>query len=271
MKIKLENEMETLIIPLYGKAKMSQIGIFHDPYAEEMIKKINYNYSKLKIQQKTQVMLAMRAAILDNFAKDFINKNPGCTVLHLGCGLDARFMRLDPQVEIWYDLDFPEVIEIKKMLLSENEHYKFISSSVTESWWIDSMPENINEVLVIAEGLLMYLTEDEIKNLFIGLKSKFKNLTIIFDAYSKLTARSAKNHPSLKKTGAEIKWGVDKPQEIESFADGIKHLKTIYLTDPEVTNNLPKSYRIMFSIAGLFKSAREAHRVFVMSIKQEKP
>lgn len=266
MKIELKNEMETLIIPLYGKAKMSQIGIFDDPYAEEMIEKINYNYSKLKIQQKTQVMLAMRAAILDNFSQDFISKNQGCTVLHLGCGLDARFMRLNPRVETWYDLDFPEVIEIKKKLLPENERYKYISSSVTDSSWIASIPEISAEVLVIAEGLLMYLTEDEIKNLFISLKSKFYSLTIIFDAYSKLTARSAKNHPSLKQTGAEIKWGIDKPREIESFADGIKHLKTIYLTDPEATKNLPRSYRIMFNIAGIFKSAREAHRVFVMSI-----
>lgn len=266
MKIELKNEMETLIIPLYGKAKMSQIGIFHDPYAEEMIEKINYNYSKLKIQQKTQVMLAMRAAILDNFAQDFINKNPGCTVLHLGCGLDARFMRLNPRVGTWYDLDYPEVIEIKKKLLPENERYKYIPSSVTDSAWIASIPDNRNKVLVIAEGLLMYLTEDEIKNLFISLKSKFNNLTIIFDAYSKLTARSAKNHPSLKKTGAEIKWGIDNPWEIENFAKGIKHLRTIYLTDPEVTKNLPRNYRILFKLAGLFKSAREAHRIIVISI-----
>ena len=266
MKIELKNEMETLIIPLYGKAKMSQAGIFHDPYAEEMIKKISYNYAKLKIQQKTQVMLAMRAAILDIFAQDFISKNQSCTVLHLGCGLDARFMRLNPRVGSWYDLDFPEVIEIKKKLLPESERYKYISSSVTDTSWISSIPKNRNEMLVIAEGLFMYLREDEVKNLFIGLKSNFHNLIIIFDAYSKLTARSAKHHPSLKKTGAEVKWGIDNPREIEGFADGIKHLKTIYFTAPEITKNLPRSYRMMFKIAGLFKSAREAHRVFIMSI-----
>lgn len=266
MKIKLKYEMETLIIPLYGKAKMSQLGIFLDPYAEEMVQKIEYDYSKLKIQQKTQVMLAMRAAIIDNLAKDFICKYPGCTVLHLGCGLDARFMRLNPQVGAWYDLDFPEVIAIKKLLLRENERYKFIASSVTDPLWVNNIPAKTDEVLVIAEGLFMYLTENEIKELFISLKSKFKRLMIIFDAYSKLTAKSAKNHPSLKETGAVIKWGVDKPHEIECFADGIKHLETIYLTDPAITYNLPKNYRMIFRLAGLFKSAREAHRVFVMSI-----
>ncbi len=67
MKIRLRNEMETLIIPLYGKAKMSKMGIFKDPYAEAAVGRIDYDYSKLKIQSKTQVMLAMRAAIIDDF------------------------------------------------------------------------------------------------------------------------------------------------------------------------------------------------------------
>ncbi len=267
MKIQLKNEMETLIIPLYGKAKMSQIGIFNDPYAEAMIEKIDYDYTKLKIQQKTQVMLAVRAAILDDFAKDFISKHPNCIVLHLGCGLDVRFMRLGLQVGMWYDLDFPEVIEIKKQLFSETEYYKYIASSVTDLGWINSIPVDEKDVLVIAEGLFMYLSKNELKALFIALKSKFSSLTIVFDAYSKLTARSAKNHPSLKKTGATIKWGVDEPQEIEGYTEGIKHLKTIYLTDKNITKILPKSYRTIFRLAGLFKSAREAHRVFVMKVE----
>jgi O-methyltransferase involved in polyketide biosynthesis len=112
----------------------------------------------------------------------------------------------------------------------------------------------------------MYLSENEIKALFGALKLKFKSYTIVFDAYSKLTAKSSKNHPSLKKTGATIKWGVDAPQEIEGYTKGAKHLKTLYLTDENVIEILPPNYRTMFKFAGLFKSAREAHRVFVMSI-----
>ena len=139
MKIKLNKEKETLIIPLYGKAKMSEMGVFKDSYAEAAIKKLDYDYSRLKIQNKTQVMLAMRAAIIDEFSKDFISEKPNCSVLHLGCGLDARFMRLGLNVGIWYDLDFPEVIDIKKQLYNETENYKFIASSVTDIKWIDNI------------------------------------------------------------------------------------------------------------------------------------
>jgi O-methyltransferase involved in polyketide biosynthesis len=139
MKIQLKNEMETLIIPLYGKAKMSEMGVFKDPYAQAAIDKLDYDYSRLKIRNKTQVMLAMRAAIIDDFSKGFISENPNCLVLHLGCGLDARFMRLGLHVGMWCDLDFPEVIEIKKQLYRETENYKCIASSVVDLRWIDSI------------------------------------------------------------------------------------------------------------------------------------
>ncbi len=266
MKIQLKNEMETLIIPLYGKAKMSEEGVFQDSFAEAAITKLEYDYSRLKIQNKTQVMLAMRAAIIDGFTEEFIKENPNCMVLHLGCGLDARYMRLGLPIEKWYDLDFPEVIDIKKQLYRETENYKYISSSVTNLRWIESIEVSEGKVLIIAEGLLMYLPENEIKSLFRSLELKFGNYTIIFDAYSKLTAKSSKHHPSLKKTGAAVKWGVDDPHEIEGYVETVKHVKTLYLTDKNVINMMPKKYRIMFMLAGLFKSAREAHRVFVMNV-----
>lgn len=265
MKIQLKNEMETLIIPLYSRAKMSEMGIFKDPYAEAAIGKLDYDYSRLKIQNKTQVMLAMRAAIIDNFTEDFIRENPNCLVLYLGCGLDARFMRLGLHVGMWYDLDFPEVINIKKQLYHETESYQYIASSVTDLRWIDSIKAIENKVLVIAEGLFMYLSENEIKALLGALKSKFENCTIVFDAYSRWTAKSSKKHPSLKRTGATIKWGIDNPQEMEGYIKGAKYLKTLYLTDKNVIEMLPKNYQTIFKFAGLFKTAREAHRIFVMS------
>ncbi len=270
MKIQLKNEMETLLIPLYGKAKMSEMGVFKDPYAEAAIKKLDYDYSRLKIKTKTQIMLAMRAAIIDDFTKNFISANPNCLILHLGCGLDARVMRIGLHTRMWYDLDFPEVVDMKKQLYGETENYKYIASSVTDIRWIDRIEVIENEILVIAEGLLMYLSEEEIKILFRALESKFQSYTIVFDAYSKLTVKSSKKHPSLKKTGASIKWGVDDGREIEGYLESVKHLETLYLTDENVIKMLPKKYRIAFTIAGHFKSAREAHRIFVMKVGNTK-
>ena len=116
-------------------------------------------------------------------------------------------MRLGLPVGSWWDVDFPEVIRLKRQLHPETEEYRYVASSVTDLGWLDSVDETGNEVLVIAEGLLMYLSEAEIGALLDALRVRFTKYTMIFDAYSRLTAKRAQHHPSLKRTGAVIKWG----------------------------------------------------------------
>jgi O-methyltransferase involved in polyketide biosynthesis len=266
MKISLKEEMQTLLIPLYGRAMMSKKGVFKDYDAELAVTQIDYDFSRLHIQAKTQIMLSIRGALIDDFTKEYLREHSDSTVIYLGCGLDSRARRLGFPAKLWYDLDFPEVIHIKKQLYQETKNYKYISSSVTDWNWLDSVECNNSPVLVIAEGLLMYLCEPDIKRLFLTMRDRFPDTTLIFDAYSCLTAKQAKHHPSLKKTGATLQWGVDSPQALESFGMGITHLKTMYLTDDSATEPLPKGYRIMFRLMGRFKAVQEAHRIFVMKL-----
>ncbi len=259
-------EMETMLIPLYGKAEMNRKGIFRDPFAGEALEKLGLDAERLKIRNKTQVMLALRAAILDEYTGDFIRKNPGCTVLHLGCGLDARYLRLGAPACAWYDLDFPTVIEVKKRLYRETAFYHTIASSVAETGWMDGVRTDAGNVLAVAEGLFMYLSQDDIRALLAALKAKFHRCTVLFDAYSTLTAKNAKHHPSLKRTGATIRWGIDDPKALESYVNGVRYVKTLYLTDERALHALPRGDRLMFRIAGRFQSAREAHRILVLTI-----
>jgi O-methyltransferase involved in polyketide biosynthesis len=267
MKIALKEEMETLLIPLYGKAQMSRKGIFRDRDAEEAVAQIDYDFSRLHIQEKTQVMLSIRAALMDDFAAGFLKEHPHSAVLHLGCGLDARARRLGVPIRVWYDLDFPQVIDIKRQLYEETENYRYIPSSVTDLDWMHEVDTGGFPLLVVAEGLFMYLAEEDIKELLLKMQRKFKDVTLIFDTYSKLTASKASRHPSLKRTGAVIRWGVDSPAEIEAFGSGIIHQKTLYLTDKNAISCLPAGYRTIFALAGNFKAAKEAHRIFIMNLR----
>lgn len=267
MKVRLKEEMETLLIPLYGRAQMSSRGLFHDSFAEQAVRSVDYDFSRLRIQEKTQVMLSIRGAQIDAFAADFLNEHPGSTVVYLGCGLDARFQRMgEPDVLFWHDLDFPQVIDIKRQLYPQTERYRTIPSSVTDWDWMERVETDEKPVLVIAEGLLMYLSGEDVQSLFLKLRDTFGDVTFVFDAYSRLTAKQAGKHPSLKKTGAKIQWGVDRPGEMEAFGEGISHVKTVYLTDERATCVLPKKYRTLFRLADRFQTAREAHRIFVMRL-----
>ncbi len=179
MKVRLKDEMETLLIPLYGRAQMSKRGLFGDKQAEEAVRQIDYDFSRLRIQEKTQVMLSVRGAMIDAFSADYLAKHPDSTVVYLGCGLDAKFQRMDKPAKLWYDLDFPEVIEIKKQLYPETEQYKTIPSSATNWNWLDRIETNGKPVLVIAEGLLMYLSETDVQTLFCKMRDAFSDATFI--------------------------------------------------------------------------------------------
>lgn len=160
-------------------------------------------------------MLCLRAKLIDDLVDDCIKKSNGNTVLHLGCGLDSRYERIGNNQVHWYDVDFPEVISIRRHFYEETENYHLVGTSVTEPEWLERIPFRKEKYIVIAEGLFMYLKEDEIKQLLERLKKRLRNFTLIFDAFSTFAARKVKNYPSIKETGAVVQWGIDNPKELE--------------------------------------------------------
>ncbi|WP_230867409.1 class I SAM-dependent methyltransferase [Iocasia frigidifontis] len=267
-KITLTEEKETLLIPLLGKAQdnKKENPILNDKKATEIVEKIDYNFNSLKIFEKTNIMMCIRAKLIDNHVKSFLSVTKNNVALHLGCGLDSRYYRIKNNNVNWYDLDFKEVITIRQHFFKETGKYHMIASSVTESEWIERIPQEKDHYIIIAEGLFMYLKENEIKELLSRLKDRIGNYTLIFDAYSVLTAKNANRHPSLKKTGAKINWGINNPEELENWGLGIKLIDEEYFTDYEGIDYLSITNRIMFKIANIFSAARKAHRLLIYRV-----
>ncbi|HEX3045968.1 MAG TPA: class I SAM-dependent methyltransferase [Bacillota bacterium] len=267
-KIVLTEEKETLLIPLYGKAKESQkkAPLLIDNKAVEIISQIDYNFQSLKIPEKTNIMMCLRAKLIDNFVKDFLANETESVALHLGCGLDSRYHRVfNPTVD-WYDVDFKEVMDIRKLFYEETGHYHLISSSVTEDQWLEKVPRDQKQYIVIAEGLFMYLKEDDIKALLNKLKDRIGRYILIFDAFSVFTAKNVNHHPSIKKTGAIVRWGIDNPKELTQWATGIRFIQEQYFTSNQEIKNLDAGSRMMFKIANLFPAAKKAQRLLIYMV-----
>jgi len=268
-KIKLSKEKETLLVPLYCKAceYEKEKPIIKDEKAKEIIERVEYNFTELDVPNKTCVTLNIRANKLDEYVNQYIISHKNPTIIHLGCGLDNRYGRIKDKNINFYDLDYQEVIELKKNFYQENTNYHFISSSVTDLDWINEVGEKPN-VLIVAEGLFMYIAEEELKKLFNTLQEQWLNAHLIFDAYSKYTVKNIDKHASIRKTGAEIKWGIDDPQEIEDWNDNIKLVEEWYFTDYQQTEKLSPLYKLAFKAAGLFKMAKKAHRILYYEFKE---
>src|SRR3712207_1901647 len=128
MKIKFEGVSETLLITLYIRAKdsMSDKPILNDIKAKEMVEAIEYDYSKLDSAKSSYYGVLARGKVMDDEVRKFISKNPDGVIVSVGCGLDTRFDRVDNGKIIWYNLDFPEVIEKRKLFFEENERVRNI-------------------------------------------------------------------------------------------------------------------------------------------------
>ena len=259
-RVKLTPEQETLLITLYAKAQPDN-PLFYDPLAEDVLKQVDYDFSRLKIPYKTVVLVCQRAKKLDLITRDFMMEHSGGIVLHLGCGLDTRFWRLDDGHVDWYDLDMPPVVDLRRQFFTESERYHMVASSVTDLSWVEAVAAKGRPVLVLAEGLLMYLDEVDVRRLVLRLREAFPGCRLAADVFSRMTARSATRHPSLRSTGAKIGWGVDDPRELEAWAPAIRLLEEWYFTDDPDLGRLSFGYRMAYRLAGAFKMVQRAQRI----------
>src|SRR5262245_7267112 len=219
-----EQEGETYLPTLYGKALdyRAEDPILGDKFAYEVVQRINLDFEKKfkTIAQGGAITLPLRARILDSWVREYIDAHPESTALNLGAGLDSRAFRIDPPSTVrWYDVDLPDVIDLRRRLYPERHDYEMISSSVTDLHWLDGIPGD-KPVVVVAEGLLMYLPEKDGVALLNRITEQFPSGRIVFDAYSTFTVRMLNLASRFAKATAagsrvHLPWGIDDPYELE--------------------------------------------------------
>jgi O-methyltransferase involved in polyketide biosynthesis len=151
-----------------------------DETAAEAVDRIDYDFKRIhrtSLPASNQYLVALRAKQLDDWCADFLVRYPDSVVLHLGCGLDGRAFRLAmPPAVRWFDIDQPAVVGLRRRLYDDTERYRMIGSSVTDPQWLDHIPNGC-PTLVVAGGLLMYLQESEVRQLFERMIDRFDSVS----------------------------------------------------------------------------------------------
>jgi O-methyltransferase involved in polyketide biosynthesis len=258
MKVNLTGIPETLFITLRIRAIETKRpdAMVKDPYAVEILEQIEFDESpKNKISVASQTGTIARTLILDKIVNDFLSKNPTGIIANLGCGLDARCKRLSLNYCQWFDIDVEEAIDLRKLFFNENEtsSYKMIAKSMFDYSWMNVVPKD-KPILFIAEGVMMYFEEKEIKALFCEIAQNFVHAEIAFDALSQWAAKNHKRHPDVKKYNIPFKWGVDNCKEIENWHMGIQMIKEYYYMD-YLKNRWPFIFKIIVKIYPSFMRA----------------
>ena len=184
---------------------------------------MDYDFKRIhrtSLPASNQYLVALRAKQLDDWCAAFLARHPDAVVLHLGCGLDGRGFRLAPPPSVlWFDLDQPAVIELRRRLYDDTDSYRMIGSSVTDPQWLDHIPTG-RPTLVVAEGLLMYLQESEVRQLLERLTDRFDSGELLFDTLSALAPRLSK-----VLTRGIITWGIRDARDIETWNPRVRFLE----------------------------------------------
>ena len=243
-KVRLTKEKETYLATLYGKAldAAAEHPILGDRFAADAVARIDYDFKALKLPGGGEVTLPMRAWHFDQWTRAFLAANPESTVLHLGCGLDTRVYRIDPGPKVrWFDVDFPDVIALREQLYPERDGYRRIGASVTDPTWLDTIPAD-TPVLVVAEGLMMYLHEKDGTALLRRITEQFPSGQLAFDGYSGAMVRLVSRLVTVRGAKVELVWGVDDPHDLEKQIPKLHLVENVgFLTMPDLVGRLSKS------------------------------
>ncbi len=254
----MTNESLTLFIPLYGKAAMSREGYLPDPDAERIVDSVDYDFTKVDRSRKLAIYMAMRAALFDGYARDFAAKHPDGLILQLGVGLDSRVNRV-PCGNPWYDLDFPDVIELRRRYFPEDERYRLIAAPALPADWLADVP-TANSALILLEGLTMYLSEQEMRHLLSALHGHFPRATVIFDAYSTAAARLSALKNPINAVKAKIAFALNDPATLLDAVPGMQIALDADIITPEAIDRLRGIDRVRFRFIGRF--GRNLYRIF---------
>jgi O-methyltransferase involved in polyketide biosynthesis len=260
-KVHFTKEKETMLVTLYGRALETDANdpILRDPAAQEAVRRIDYDFVGLNVKWNDIKAIAARAKMFDLWVEEYLADHPNAVVLHLGCGLDSRVFRIDPPSGVlWFDVDYPEIIELRHRLFPERAGYQMIGSSVTELAWLDQIPSD-RPVLVVAEGLMYYLAEDDFKALLRRLVERFPSGQVMFDAISRLYLKMQKTNVGISATGARMLSGIDDPHELEQWEPKIKLITKLSVMDQDFPNikKMPGAMRLLLRTLALIPALRD--------------
>jgi O-methyltransferase involved in polyketide biosynthesis len=254
---------ETAIGALYWRASESRRpdALVKDERAEALVTQLDYDFDRIRgipMPELLKVMRAMLTRQFDRCARDFLGRHPDGVVVHMGCGLDSRFERVDNGRVEWYDLDVPDVIDLRRTLIgNEGGHYHLLPFSMGDSAGLDEVELHApRPFLVVAETALVYLREGEVKSLVLALRDRLPGAELVFDGWRPFEVWLGNRYLSVSGSpfAGLMHWGMWRGPEIEHWGHGIALVDEWGFFDHPEPRLTP--FRWMAPLFRLFKPVR---------------
>ncbi len=256
----MNNVNQTLYIPLYGKAYVSRKGILlEDQKAEEIWEKAGFALKETAKSKYLAYYMAMRAAVFDDWLRRQMADTDDAVVIHIGCGMDSRVLRVGTSNHKWYDVDFPEVIRERKRYYQESAGYRMIGGDVRDCIWLNHIPET-RRAIVVMEGVSMYMKPAELISLMALLNARFEEIALLMDCYTAFAARMSKYKNPIHAVGVTEVYGLDDPA-LSEHAD-FKFIKEHSMTPRHLIDQLSRIETCIFKHLYAGKLSGKLYKLF---------
>jgi O-methyltransferase involved in polyketide biosynthesis len=230
--VRLGTVPETLLVPLYARAVESRRRhpILDDSMANGMVESIDWDFQRFN-QRPRVIACALRSAMFDEWVKGFLLSHPEGTVVEIGCGLNTRFERLDNGRLHWFDLDLPEVVQLRRKFFTDSERRTTLAGSVLDADWMATVRHSPGPYFLVAETVFVYLKEQEVKAALAQIAGNFPCVNIAFDTASRKAVNGGNKDHARRKLAARFAWVCDDPGEIENWNIGLRLVESRSLVD----------------------------------------
>ena len=251
---RLTRVARTCLFPLYARAleTVRTDGIIHDEKSLELTQQMALDLTDIEWQY-FQLELAVCTQIIDEVVLNFLSQHPNGVIANLGAGLDTRFYRLDNGKITWYEIDLPEVIELRRKFFDEQDRYHFVPASVVETEWMDKVDKSWPTLFVV-QGLANMLEEHEVRSLFKALASRFAQAEIVIETLGLLYVRMC------RMTG--LKWGMSADSWPDKWDPRIEVLDSWCIYD-----RYPKRWKECCWLAPIMAFGKNVHVILHLGIK----
>lgn len=231
-KVNVTGVPETMIQTLYARAKETQKpgAKIHDEIAVQIVEKLDYDFSKADKDMAMSSGVIARTIVLDKLVENYLNTHPGTIVVNIACGLDTRCYRMQGKYLRWYNVDLPETMKIRSRFLTEKGPVYQIAKSAMDPSYIDEIICDGENVLVVIEGLTMYLCEKDILQMFSIIRKSFQKATVMVETMSPFVVKHVKEK-SIEGSNAKFTWGVKNGKELQKLLPGFSYQQEISLVE----------------------------------------
>lgn len=216
-----------------------------DLKAKEIIDYLGVDVSKFDPFLSHEGVVA-RTILFREQLKDLLKKYPDAVCINLGCGFDDKFSQVDNGTLLWYDVDLPDQIEVRRKVFEDRDRCTMMEGDALDGSWTKELPRTSMNIIVM-EGVLEYFTKEQVRTCLHMLCDNFEHGYLLAELHSPFLEKNSKHHDAVKHTKAKFGWGTKSGKEYEEVEP------RMHLVSETSYNEEMKKYTIrgkLFAIIG---------------------